>query len=491
MNQSVWWNFIRVLNVAQVSLHPTKKLLTEFLPETPNLHKGLGLWLDSGSCSFKLISTKERANKSLLVLRFLPLHGKHETCRGPSGTNGTFSEPLPSVQPFKLLLFIGPAPAQQLRKAGWESGLWITAPKKNKIWKPKKNMGDLENDVLIILILFKLNWLFEFKHLTLAAPIGPFQTKKRQLWAQIMRTWGPASEVSLHQVMKRLWSHVMAPGLEKHHDSVHQAEPRSCWPPTIHGLCLPTKRSGVRDVGISGYHTTSAILNLVYSTYYMKMESEWERSSNPCMEIWKQPLNKACIHGQRWCIFWDKQLSLSLAFQDFWHFKLSPWHLRLTRGFVWHLGLTRVSLASNTPQTPQILWTFPMFTGIILLDIWETYTFNFQQSFFSYEWGPNCFWTNDPILISPTPRDVRFTTDLASNKGKYLTALKATKLQGCLLIKTLQMPTHLSSDGNFLPTSFDHTHRTRAMWNRKKIFGGIWAKAAHHMKVCKTKPSPK
>lgn len=150
MNQSVWWNVIRVLNVAQVSLHPTKKLLTEFLPETPNLHKGLGLWLDSGSCSFKLISThltgllqsqamtKERANKSLLLLRFLPLHGKHETCRGPSGTNGTPSEPLPSGQPFNLLLFIGPAPAQQLRKAGWESGLWITPPKKNKIWKPKK-----------------------------------------------------------------------------------------------------------------------------------------------------------------------------------------------------------------------------------------------------------------------------------------------------------------------------------------------------------------
>lgn len=45
-----------------------------------------------------------------------------------------------SVQPFNLLLFIGPAPAQQLRKAGWESGLWITPPKKNKIWKPKKNM---------------------------------------------------------------------------------------------------------------------------------------------------------------------------------------------------------------------------------------------------------------------------------------------------------------------------------------------------------------
>lgn len=151
-----------------------------------------------------------------------------------------------------------------------------------------------------------------------------------------------------------------------------------------------------------------------------------------------------------------------------------------------------LSLASNTPQTPQILWTFPMFTGIILLDIWETYTFNFQQSFFSYEWGPNCFWTNDPISISPTPRDVPFTTDVASDKGKHLTASKATKLQGCLLIKTLQMPTHLSSDGNSLPTSFDHTHQTRAMWNRKKkIFGGMWAKAAHHMKVCKTKPSPK
>ena len=214
-----------------------------------------------------------------------------------------------------------------------------------------------------------------------------------------MRTWGPASEVSLHEVMKRLWSHVMAPGLEKHHDSVHQAEPRSCWPPTIHGLCLPTKRSGVRDVGISGYHTTSAILVSARIIWKWRVNGR-----DQAIPAWK-PLNKACIHGQRWCIFWGKQLSLSLAFQDFRHFKLSPWHLRLTRGFVWHLGLTRVSLASNTPQTPQILWTFPMFTGIILSDIWETYAFNFQQSFFSYEWGLDCFWTNDPILISPTHRD--------------------------------------------------------------------------------------
>lgn len=288
MNQSVWWNFIRVLNVAQVFLHPTKKLLTEFLPETPNLHKGLGLWLDSGSCSFKLISTKERANKSLLVLRFLPLHGKHETCRGPSGTNGTPSEPL---QNFIRSTLQSP-PVYWTCSSSTAPKSWVgvrpldNSPKEKQDLEAQKKHGDLENDVLIILILFKVNWLFEFKHLTLAAPIGAFQTKKRQLWAQIMQTWGPASEVSLHQVMKWLWSHVMAPGLEKHHDSVRQAEPRSCWPPTIHGLCLPTKRSGVRDVGISGYYTTSAIL--AYSANYRKMESEWERSSNPCMEIWKQ-----------------------------------------------------------------------------------------------------------------------------------------------------------------------------------------------------------